>query len=135
MNKAEAQFNSFVNSPEKINNLFEDLYFKQIEKEIDSDNEKVFIQGLYRANILGKVNKQSIARRIKEKLYNPDFWKHDRSIYLFLRENLDKKPEELAAEVVFRKTNSLGTDLLFLTAEDLYCGKSKPFQIEPFRIF
>jgi hypothetical protein len=135
LEKAESQFNSFVNSPEKISNLFEDLYFKQIEKEIDSENEKVFIQGLYRANILSETNKESIARRIKEKLYNPDFWMHQYPIYLFLRENYYKKPEELAAEVFYRIKNSLSLDLLFLTAEDLFYGKSKPFLVEPFIFF
>jgi hypothetical protein len=130
---AEEKFKDFIDSPEAINNLLDDYNFKQIEKEIDDANEKVFIQGLNRANTLTSQRKQIISKRIKPKLYDPPYWMHFSAIYEFLKFNSEYSITDIAAEYFDSKSKKMSPTELYFVITDLF--KIKPYRINPFKFY
>lgn len=131
---AEDKFNSFINSPEKINDLLEDFNFKQIEKEIDSNYEKVFIQGLSRANVLSEEKRIILAQRIKSKIYDPDYLMHFTHMYSFLKDNLPTGViKEIAVSYFFHFKDRIDLQALYHVMYDIF--SFKPYSVSPYNLY
>ncbi|MHB9012508.1 MAG: hypothetical protein ACYC49_09860 [Ignavibacteriaceae bacterium] len=127
LNEAENKFNEFINSPGKINALFEEMNFETIEQQIDNTDDKIFIMGLRHAKIVDKDKRIIIANRVKSKIYDPTYWRYINEIFEFLKENAEEIKEICISYTVAEKGN-LGTMEYFITNE---LFSQKPFLITP----
>jgi hypothetical protein len=129
---AEKRFDEFINSPEKISEALEKMNRDSVITFILSEDANISMEGITRANLLSKDMRGEVAKRINNKIFDPDL-KGDIfiQIYIFLRNN-SEAPQRFSLKVFNSIDKELQRVYFFNFLRDVFEKKEYPVSLIDF---
>lgn len=130
LTEAEATFNNFISSPEKINEALERMNYNISEKFLFSDKEEELSEGLQKVYTLSRPNRQTLADKIKNNLLSSNLRGNIKvQMYYFVSSNFTGNISKYSLDIYNNSTQQDKNSLSYTLIQNIF--SEKPYPISP----